>query len=332
MNLRRALAAAILSLFSSSMGMCGDDSPGASWATLPGPLPPLHPTAIFGMYKGQSCRVVAVSGNCGVVDNQGAMTRLSSSAAYEPVRAKAFLPGSITVKWEHSTSKQVVNVSKMGGQVVGRSLESEGTDFAAGIVASQAYSGCYVVLIFFDQGILDGSADTPAARFAFENIGDLPAGVEKKVTANFGYVDPKRRSVYQVLFFSRGSEIRSNQADEVGLLFRRTELLRHQKVLALYLQKNPQATLKAVPYLRFPPIFLDEGAPAGVPAGLRVDYTVQDDGTVGDVQLSSTVPAGVLTGIQRAVQGWLYFPRLENGRPQPTPVSIELDIQGPGAR
>jgi hypothetical protein len=44
-------------------------------------------------------------------------------------------------------------------------------------------------MVYFDEGYPGGRTDVSSATFAFQRIGDLPAGVETKVTAVFHYVD-----------------------------------------------------------------------------------------------------------------------------------------------
>jgi hypothetical protein len=293
-----------------------------------GPLPSLHPTAIMGSYKDHPHMVDGAMGSDAVIDNQGTPVRLPSSATYDPVRSKAFLPGSIEVRRESAVSNQVRNVVVFSGWgEFDGGINHEGSKYEATIVASQAYPACYVVLLFFDQEYLLERTENPSAMLAFQKIGDVKAGVETKVSADFGYIDPQHRTMcYLPLYFSRGAEIRTNLADDAARLFRRVEMLRHKRVLEAYLTKNPRGTLPAVPYLRFPPVFPPGIDRAGIPKKLRLDYTVATDGTVEDVLLSETVPTDVLVGVQRALQGWLYFPKLQNGQPVSSAVSIELDF------
>jgi hypothetical protein len=307
------------------------DNPAPTWLVQSGPLPPLHPTAILGIYKDHPCKVIGVFGEYALIDSQGSPIRLPSSAGYRPARANAFLPGSIEVRRQSASASQLRRVFRLqgAGTIDGGVIDESGR-YEATVVASQVYSGCYLAIVFFDQGFLDGQTDDLSAMVAFQKIVDLKAGAETKITADFGYIDPKSRSrTYLPLFFSHGAEIRTNFADDSARLFQRIEKLRYEKSLALYLQTNPRATAPAKPYLRFPPVFPAGVDPAAIPAELGVDFTVTSGGTVEGVLLSETVQADVLTGIQRAVQGWLFYPRLENGQPVSTAVSCKLDFGRP---
>ena len=300
-----------------------------------GPLPPLHPTMIMGSSKkGPSCQVVGVDGNYAVADNHGAQLRLPSSATYEPARASGFLPGSIEIKGQAASSSQLRRAYRFsGGETIDGGVLSEGSEYQATVVASQAYPACYLVLVFFDPGFLDGSADSASAMVAFQSIGDLPAGVETKVKAYYGFLDARSRSMgYIPLYFSHGGEIRTSLAEESARFFRRIELLRHKRMVDLYFQRNPRATLPARPYLRFPPIFPPGTDRASIPDRLEVDFTVSTDGTVEGVTLSKAVQADVLAGIQRTIQGWLYLPKLQNGQPVESATSLVLNFKGPAQR
>lgn len=296
-----------------------------------GPLPPLHPTAIMGHYKDRQCQVVGVSGDNGVVDDKGTQVRLASSAAYEPVRANAFLPGSIEVKGQTASSKQVTNVYRFSnGSEIRGGIRSEGSEYKATIVASQAFPRCYLVLLFFEEDFLEGLTDNPYSAIAFQNIGDVHAGVETKVNASFGYIDPSRRALgYLPLLFSRGGEIRTNYTDDFSWFFRRVEMVRHKRLVARYLEKNPRTTSPVRPYLRFPPVFPPGLDRSGIPAQIDVDFTVTSEGNVEEVKLPKTAQADALAAIARALQGWLYLPRLDNGQPVDTALSFEFDFPRP---
>jgi hypothetical protein len=260
-----------------------------------------------------------------MIDDRGTLVHVLSSARYEGVRVSAFLPGSIEIKTESASSFGLRNRSSRLDAPVDVPWDST---YKANVVASQDYTGCYLVLLFYDLGFIDGRVDNPALSFAFQKIGNLKAGIETKITAAFHYVDPlQKRVVYIPMFFSRGAEIRTEFADVLGQLFRRVEMLRHQKVIESYIQMNRHATLHAQSYLRFPPVFPTGVDPAELPIGLNVEFTVNADGTVEDIELSKVVRTEVLIGIQRAIGGWLFVPELRDGQPKVSRVSMQLAFE-----
>jgi hypothetical protein len=292
---------------------------------LPGPLPALHPTEVMCLYKDHPCKLIGVSGSYGVIDDRGNRVHVLSSASYNAARANSFLPGSIAIKTESAVSYGQVRKFANTNDPTYRPVDST---YEATVVASQAYAGCYLVLLFFDQRFLDGRVDNPSISIAFQNIGDLPAGIETKVSAVFHYVDYKKTGlVYLPLYFSNGVEILTDQLEGASRLFRCVDMQRHKMVMDAYLQKNPHSTIRALPYLRFPPVFPGGLVPGSIPADLKVDFTVNADGTVDGVQLSKTVRTDVLVGIRRAIQGWLYVPALQAGFPQSSSVSMLLDFK-----
>ena len=311
-------------------------APATAWADAPaidvliveGPAPAAHPTAILGYLKDKPYPVVAVDGDQAMIEKDGKRLRVPREAGYQAARAKGFLPGSIEVGAQDATANQVTRVYRFSnGAEVGGGVVSEGTAYRAKVVASRDYKECYVAIVFFDVGYLKGDTDNPGMAVAFSEIGDLRAGVETKVKADFGYLDFARHPMYSIpLFFSRGREIRTNFEDNSARLFRRIELLRHEKLLELYRQKNPAATLKAAPYLQFAPILPERANLSGVPAMLRVDFVVTADGTVEDVAPAAAVPDDVAGAIERTLEGWLFMPKLVNGVPRRESESLNLDF------
>jgi hypothetical protein len=288
--------------------------------------PPLHPTAIVCEYKGRSCQVIGVRGSYGVIEDEGKPVRLMTAISYDAARATAYVPGGIALTHEKAQATEVQ--LRVAGLV---DSHPENSDYDATAVASRTYADCYLVILFYDQAFANGTTDDPAATFAFQEVGTLQAGVETKVKAVFHYVDPHRQHmVYLPLYFSHGAEIRTNHADEVAAIFRRIEMIRHRKLVDLYLGRYPQATRAAEPYLRIPPIFPEEVGLAKLPTALKVDFAVISDGTVDGVFLPAGIPPEVALGVRRAMRGWLYLPKLESGRPVDVVNSIELNFQGPG--
>jgi hypothetical protein len=297
-----------------------------------GPAPAPHPTALLGFHKDHPYPVVGVDGNIAVIDREGKKERVTATSGFQTARVNSFLPGSLEVRGQAESSNRVNLVYRFtNGAEASGGVVTQGSEYKATVVASRDYPECYVALLFYGVGYLNGETDDPQMAVAFSRIGDLRAGAETKVDASFAYVDFGGRPTYYLpIFFSRGREIRSNMDDTLGLLFRRVEMLRHAKVLALYRQKNPAATLAASPYLRFPPILPENADLSGVPAVLRVDFAVTEDGTVEDVTPGAALPPSVAYAVQRTIGGWLFMPKLVNGIPRRSMVALNLDFGRPG--
>ncbi len=327
MNAGSSLTAALMSLAAAcAAGAARGDSMDINVDIAQGPPPALHPTSIAGFYKDQPYRVVGVRGRTAVIDRDGKQVRLPDSATYETDRASGFLPGAIAVEAQSASSNRTDIVVKFpnGSQVSG-AIAHEGSDYESTVVASRDFAECYVVLVFFDVGYLSGDTDDPGLAVAFQSIGDLRGGVATKVKADFGYVDfSKRKLFYLPLYFSHGVEIRTNFADESARLFRRVEMIRHERILERYRQSNPKATLEAAPYFRFSPILPENADLSAIPELVRVDFAVTTDGTVEDVTFSEKLPPGVAAAIRRALGGWLFTPKLVNGLPFGSNVALNL--------
>ena len=268
-------------------------------------LPPLHPTAIVCSYFGMTLQVTAVKRTSALVNVAGKMKRIDDGVPCNAVRAGAFLPGMITI----SDVKAVSNSAHR--RILGTFGESESSaqfsvdsEYTATVVSSKSYPDCFFVVINFDGAFLNGGTDNPSVTFALQEIGPLSANVKKTVHTSFPYVSINGRSMYCLaLFFSGGAEIQSSSADVEAAFFRRVDMLQHQKLLNLYLQKNTRSSQAVSPYLRFAPSFPDDVDPAAIPASLKVTSFVSTEGTVLDVWVPPDVSAPVRAGVRRALMG-----------------------------
>jgi len=298
-----------------------------------GGLPPApHPTAIMGDYKDHLYPVVGVAGNIAVIDRDGKRIRMPSRSGFQAARVDGFLPGELRVRDQSELSKQVTRTYRFtDGAEASGGIVSQGSVYNATLEASRAYTECYGALLFYSVGYLNGDTDDPRMAVAFFPVGDLAAGSETKIAADFAYVDFSKHAMYYLpLFFSQGREIRTNQEEALARLFRRVEMLRHERIVALYRQKHPGASLKAEPYLRFSPILPEHADMSAVPAVLRVDFAVTEDGTVEDVTTGAVVPPAIAYAVQRTLNGWLFMPKLVNGIPRRTMQALNIDFSGQG--
>ncbi len=300
--------------------------PGGIQVTVVNGPPPLHPTVIMARYQEGRQPVIDVKASAGVIEAQGKEIRLSPQTRFEPARANAYAAGALEVKVKDVSSSQRRRQWSINHSApIDGGIMRESSHFECEVTPSQAYKGCYLVLLFFYADFLNGQSDDAGAMAAFQRIGDLAPGAETKVKADFGFLDFGQRSFsFLPLFFTRGVEIRTNYVDNAALLFRRVEMQRHQKLLTAYLLQHPRDTAAAVPYLRFAPVFAPGFNPSSLPARIRATYVVSSDGTVESVDLPPEVPGEAFNGIQRALGGWLYLPRLLNGEPVSTQMATDF--------
>jgi hypothetical protein len=295
------------------------------WYSSDGPAPPLHPTAILSSYRGRDKPVVDVSGETAEVEDGGVTVRLPQKATYDPVRVSQFGPGWIEVRVDTAESGEVRQKWLLNGSEIDGGVFSASSTFACRVKSQQACTDCYLAIIYFRHAYLNGDEDS-GALVAFQKIGPLAAGVETRVRAVFGYIKNPEQYAYLPLFFSRGWEIRSNYSELSAVVFHRSEMLRHQRLLDAYLQKHVRDTLPPKAYARFPPSFGPDVDRTRIPATARVDYGVTAGGTVDGIEVSAPLDPNALAAIQRALGGWLYMPRLENGVAVGTAVSTQLEF------
>jgi hypothetical protein len=303
----------------------------AKWISEQGAPPPLHPTIIEGSYKGKLMPIVAVSGESPRVEVDGKLKRPSGrlSDRYTPARGAYFAPGSLAMKdLKGSASKtNLVLMFSDGGEVSGGTLSAR-SDFSATVTPTQDYADVYIAIIFFDQGYLEGTAESPGATVQFSAIKPLVGGRENKVKLVFGYQDfGERRTGFFPLFFTHGIEIKSDQCEMIARFFRRREDSLHRAILQGYLAKHSGESLGLVPYLKIPPLLPDGTDYGALPRSISPSFMVNEEGRVESLQLQRGLPADVAYELGRTLRGWLFLPRLANGRPARTMVTLPIVLR-----
>lgn len=301
----------------------------AQWET--GTPPPLHPTIIEGEYKGKSLPIVSVVRDTPQVEVDGKLKHLTggSKTSYLPKRGARFAPGSIELRSMkvNSSKTKMVLMFRDGGQVDSGPV-SESSEFFVTVVPTQDYHECYVALIFFDQGYIEGTTDQPGASVQFEAIKPLVGGKENKIKLDFGFVDFGARATgFFPIFFTRGLEIRSDQCELIARFFRHREMSIHEQILKSYQSKNASQSVALKPYLQIPPLVPDEMIPA-TPLSIPTTFMVSEAGTVESLQFEGAdVPTSILAPLRRSLNGWLFLPRLKDGRPVRTFVRVPILLQ-----
>lgn len=308
----------------------------ARWRT--GPPPPLHPTIIEGTYKEKTFPIIAVAGEDPEVMVEGKLRRLSSGskARYTPQRGSVYAPGNVALRGMNANSSKtnLVLMFSDGGEVSGGTLSAR-SDFSATVIPSQDYNDCYIALIFFDQEYIEGGTDNPGASVQFAAIKPLRGGKENQIKLSFGYMDfGQRRTGFFPLFFTRGLEIRSDQCELVAHFFRHREMTIHEQLVRSYRQKNPDKTVALQPYLQIPPLLPEDIDPATLAKPVETTFMVNEEGIVESLQFESKPPPELAKLLIRTLNGWLFFPRLKEGRPVRTMVRVPIVLQknnGPAA-
>jgi hypothetical protein len=296
--------------------------------------PPLHPTVITAEYKGKPYPVIAVTAEIPEINAEGELRKLYSGQSYQTPRAVRFAPGSVSFKAQNASS--VIRSESLrfnGFGAINGSTLPEGTvsatgDYECTIVSPEAHSDCYIAVIFARRN-REGGVDTASTAIAFRQIGDLAAGRETKVKINCSYVAPKGYLFYYFpLIFSKGLEIRTDQSEIAARFFRISEMASHEALLAQYRKENATADRPAVAYLRFQPELPPDVDPRSLPPMVNARFAVTESGEVDAVTLDQVLDARVDREIRRALDGWLFLPRLRKGYPVRTQIVVPLSFGG----
>ncbi len=300
-----------------------------------GPPPPLHPTIIEGNYKGKYLPIVSVFSDSPRVQVDGKLKGVSSSktVGYAPRRGAAFAPGNLQLR-DLKVNASKINMVLMfeNGSEVSAGTLSARSDFSATVIPSRDYADCFVALIFFDQGYLEGSTDNPQATVEFHSIKNLVGGQENKIQLTFGYMDfGERRTGYFPLFFTHGVEIRTDHCELIAQFFHRREMALHQAYVKAYCEKHRDKSLPLQPYLQIPPIFPEGTSFEGIPDSVSATFMVSDEGQLENLRFEEKLTPGVAGPLRRTLSGWLFMPRIKEGRAQRTMVTLPINLSQPEA-
>jgi hypothetical protein len=296
------------------------------WLTGP-TQPPLHPTILRAAYKGHYYPITAVKGERPQVKVDGELKNADGREGYDPARARAYSKGYVQFSTQNASWQVRTMTYRFGnGNVVpGGTLSKNGT-YEATLLPSESHDDCYLAVLFFQLDAM-GEPKAGTIAMAFGKVGDLTAGKPSKISMEEAYITGEGVNFYCFpLLFSKGMEIRTDQSELAARFFRWQEMNAHRKLLATYLQQNPSANLQAHAYLRIPPVLPDDVDVKTLPTVIHATFMVSETGEVESLQVEDPVDPPVFEAIQRAINGWLFTPRLENGRPARTMIKLPLSF------
>ncbi len=290
--------------------------------------PPLYPSIITTQYEGKTYPVTAVSGEIPEIQVDGKLRHLYSTPSYRTPRAMGYAPGFVQFKAQSAnTLTKTLTFTIMGSGKIPGGTVSESGEYECTLVASEAHSDCYIAVVFF-RNDASGNPDASTTAMAFRQIGELAAGHETKVTINSGYAAPPDAHFYFFpLIYSRGLEIRTNMSEAAAHYFRPEEMAAHRTLLAGYRQQYPAADRAAFPYLHFQPELPMGVDPRSLPATVIVNFAVTETGEVDSVVIDQILDVQVDREIRRAINGWLFLPRLKKGYPVRSMVQVPLSFR-----
>lgn len=289
----------------------------------------LHPTVIFTEYDKNEEMIIDVHGDEPEVEVNHKRHSIYRDTNYLPMRGPMFAPGSVQVFDEHADSRftEVTYYMAEGGTVSGGEWDHH-SDYETKLLPTQSYKDCYIAVLFFDAAFLKGREPVPKISIAFQGIGDLTAGKTQKVRMRFKYMDPSKTQnvTFFPLIFTRGVEIQSNHSKLSAVFFRRLELNRHENLIADYKAKNAGKDMPLKPYVRSMPKFPDDLDLSKLPATVKTSFMVDGDGMVYSVQIEDQIDPQAEKAIRQALHGWLFLPRLKDGRAERTMVRLPIQV------
>jgi hypothetical protein len=292
--------------------------------------PPLRPSVIVVDYNGKSYPVTAVAGAEPEIEVEGKRVRLHSNQTYMPRLAAGYGRGFIQLNGQKSATQVVTRSYRLRGSggdsvIPGGTLSTSGY-FECKLFSAEAHPACFIAVVFFRLDA-QGLPDSHSIALAFGEVGDLPAGRETAVKIDCAYAAPGGGQYYTFpLVFSKGVEIRTDQSELVAQFFHQQDMAAHAELLARYRREFPTADRPAVAYLRFPPLLPDGVDPGSLPATIDAKFSVVESGEVDSLEINQVLDPRVEQAIRRAINGWLFLPRLKKGVPVRTMIDMPLSF------
>jgi len=291
------------------------------------PPPPSHPTVLMAQYKGSAHPVIAVEKETPIILIDGKRTRVRGNVALSTERVPRYAGGTAGFSGLKVGGLNVVQTvsdhnalfAPSGPTVAGY------VEFSSVVTASDELPDCFLALVAFDPGFLNGTVAQPQAQIRVRELGTLKAGQRTPVTFSTNpFSTPQARAVF-VLLFSEGKEVRTNMTPVADMFFQSRERAVHAAVVAQWIAQHRGADQPVKPMLQIPPHF---ASTAGFPREISATLTVGADGRVTDVALSEPMPGAAENLLLRTLHGWLFLPKLEAGTPTVTRVAVPLQFKG----
>ncbi len=285
---------------------------------------PLHPTVLTADYEGKSYPVIAAASEAAEIEVSGKLRKLGASGQFQPHMGAAYAAGFITFKSNSaSTRTRTLEYHFQNGATVPGGILDIDADYTCSLVSSVAQGGCYLAVIFFKTDPA-GEPDLKTVAIGFSEIGNLPAGALVQVKIRRGYIPVSGGNYYCLpMVFTRGREIRSDQCELIARFFRSQYVASHAKILDRYQKQYPSADKPPVAYLRYPPV-LPDGVEARTLPKINATFRVLETGEIDSLQLDEGLDPRVAQAIRRALNGWLFLPRLKAGVPVETLMRLPL--------
>jgi hypothetical protein len=295
--------------------------------------PPLYPSIITTVYQGKTYPIIGASAEFAEIMVEGKEVRLHSDQRFQTPRAVGFAPGHVRVEGQDAESITRTNSTRwlmtadgVTNPTYPSSLPAKSGTYQCTLVASEPHVNCFLAVIFYcndESGVPDPASTT----VAFRQVGSLFPGRPIQVTINESYkAAAGKKFFFFPLVYSLGREIRSDYCETSARFFRLSEMASHQAILAQYRQQNPSADKPASAYLRFQPEFPDGFDMHVLPAVVTAKFAVTETGEVDSVELDQVLGDEAGHAIRRALEGWLFLPRLKGGYPVRTMITVPLSF------
>ena len=273
-----------------------------------------HPTLLTAKYKDQLLPVVKVTRSDPVVVVKGREKRIRYRTVLVPQRVESYGEGYVRFGKLYADTIQ--------GAIFTAEVQQQGSIHFVGVLKSTTTIKRGYIMVGVSNILKAPSEKTLInSEFLIRELPDLPAGKETTFEFKNTLQSASRHMDHFVqIFDSNGHEILTNEVEKAWRYYALLEKVQHQGVLKQYFEMYAGKDHQAFPVVRPKPVF-----PVGtiVPADASAIMTISPQGYVADLIING-LPDPLHKAAIQALEGWLFMPQLEAGKPVASRVQVPI--------
>ena len=284
-----------------------------------------HPTVVTVKHGDEFLPVVKVHGDTPYVLIDGKEQSIKSEPVYLMQDAPGFShnfvdAGGCGLSGEFKLEKGSENNYDPSAEYSGH------MNFEFPLLAEKTISGGFITIVLYTADTFLPHPRHPSpAQVIVQGIPDLPAGrsvpVKISIHALARELEPK---FFVQVFDETGREVRSSDIEPAWEYYTLRDRYRLALAVKKYLKKYEGTDHEAVPAFTPRPIFKPG---AVLPQGeVTVTLSVNDDGSVINVDAGMIADDSARESISEALGGWLFLPKLKAGQPVFTYINVPLQF------
>ena len=287
-----------------------------------------HPTVVTVAYKGKMVPVVSMQGTNPIIVVKGEKKRIRTEPTYVFDRASAYADNRIEFSKLSldGASDQYIYITSddVDADLVPGGLGSGVTYIEATLKSEKALKGGFVAIVIYSlENLTEPASRYNRTEIIVRELPDLPAGQDVEFKFRSKLYDGGIGARYFVQTFNHeGREIPSNVMSKSWRYYSLRDREQLKSILSNYVEKNSGADRGVVPVVMPKPFLPKDTVPPESP--LEAILEISAEGLVTKVNLIGLAHGALHSAIADALEGWLFLPRLEGGKPVAAKVQVPI--------